>query len=121
MEWLGDVAESLYGTDKSDIRLDVLQRFREGELKILLSTLIKEGVDLPEMDAIILANAGKGGVGGRKTVQTIGRCLRLTEKKNTAIIIDFFDDDGGVLAKHSEERMKVYKSEPEFEIVRGEI
>ena len=121
MEMLGDAAESLYGKDKSDIRLDVLQRFKAGKLKILLSTLIKEGVDLPEMDAIIMANAGAGGVNGRKTVQTIGRCLRKTAEKNQAIIIDFFDDDGGILKRHSEARMSIYKSEPEFEVIFKEM
>lgn len=108
--------KSLYGTDKSKIRLDVLEDFKQGKIKILISTLIKEGVDLPEMDAIILANAGKGGVGGRKTIQTIGRCLRKTEEKNQAVIIDFYDDDGGTLTRHSKERLKIYQSEPEFDI-----
>jgi len=117
MEKFGDTnIESLYGSDKSEIRLDVLDRFKKGKTLILLSTLIKEGVDLPEMDAIILANAGKGGEHGRKTIQTIGRCLRKADGKDKAIIIDFYDADGSTLERHSNERLKIYKSEPEFEI-----
>lgn len=116
MNLLKDGAESMYGSHSSKTRKKIFNRFKSGENKILVSTVIKEGVDIPEMDAIILANAGKGGPSGRKTVQTLGRCLRKSKDKERAIIVDFFDQDGGILERHSKQRIKIYKSEPEFEI-----
>ena len=128
---LGGYAESLYGIDSSKERLEVLGRFVNKETKIVVSTIIREGVDLPEMDAIIIASGGKGGDFGRDLQQKLGRVVRLSENKNCATLIDFYDDDGymefvdicgkkgrkpNILLRHSIQRINVYKREPQFEI-----
>ena len=49
-------AEFLSGSDTTETREEVLARFEDGDLNVLVSTLIKEGVDIPSMDAVILAH-----------------------------------------------------------------
>jgi len=113
---LSDCAEVLYGNANRKRRAEVLQAFKTRKVPVLISTLIKEGVDIPELEVVILANAGKGGENGRKLLQTIGRGLRIASGKQEAIIIDFFDKDKGLLQKHSRERIRKYKEEEMFEI-----
>lgn len=66
-------AEFMHGADSSDERQDTLQRFEDGEIDVLISTLLKEGVDIPSISAIVLAQAGKSDI---SQIQTIGRALR---------------------------------------------
>jgi len=125
--------ESLYGSDNSEIRKDVLKRFVNFETKIIVSTIIREGVDLPAMDAIIIALAGKGGEAGRDLIQKLGRVVRKCKNKESATLIDIFDNDGYIkyldtkgierakpciLLRHSNQRLKIYESEPMIEIIR---
>lgn len=72
---------------------------------VLVSTLIKEGVDLPVMNAIVLAGGGKSGI---RVIQTIGRALRPKPGTNEALIIDI-RDKGGYLTKHFERRQEVIR------------
>ena len=55
-------------------REDVLERFREGELKALVSSrVLNEGLDVPDADVAIVVG---GAFGEREHVQRIGRILR---------------------------------------------
>jgi len=131
MKMLKDRAESLYGENSSAERQEVLARFKSKKTRIIVSTIIKEGIDLPDMDAIILASGGKGGEFGKDLLQKLGRVVRKTEEKDRALLFDFFDDDGytyyvdssgkdkkspNILFRHSLQRLRVYKREKEFEI-----
>jgi len=80
------VAEAV--SSESDNREERLQDFADGEIDIVASTLLKEGVDLPEVNAIILAHGGKSDV---ETVQTIGRALR-PSGGDDAMIVDVEDN-----------------------------
>lgn len=95
----------LSGKDKSKDRQEMLARFREGKLMCIISTLLSEGVDLPEMEAIILAGGGKSSI---LAIQRVGRALRTTPDKNAAYIIDFIDT-GKFVANHSQSRMETFK------------
>jgi len=127
------LAESLYGEDKTTIREEVLTRFINKETLILVSSIICEGVDLPEMDVVIMALAGKGGEEGTNLRQKLGRVVRKCVGKSSAMVIDFWDNDGyveyidsknkvrskpSILLKHSMQRLKIYKSEPMLEIIK---
>jgi len=95
----------LCGRDSSKKRQTTLQAFEEGKIRILVSTLLGEGVDIPSMNAIILAHGYKTSIG---TIQKIGRALRVAEGKEEAIIVDF-NDKGKYLYEHSLTRKKVMK------------
>ena len=93
------------GKDSTDKRQRVLKAFKQGRLRAMVSTLLGEGVDIPEMDAIVLAHGLKTSIG---TIQKIGRALRVRKDKDEAIIVDFIDK-GPYIAKHFEQRYKTMK------------
>lgn len=75
------------GRSSTDKRQETLNTF-ETDGFILVSTLIKEGVDLPEMNMVILSGGGKSNV---QVIQTIGRALRPKEGTNEAFVVDIHD------------------------------
>lgn len=95
----------LNGSDKTKLRKETIKEFKDGNIRVLISTLLKEGVDLPSLDALIYAAGYKSSV---MSIQTIGRALRKTQDKDSAIIVDFIDSGQRTLAMHSEERFRTY-------------
>lgn len=92
----------LQGDDDTEIREKVLSRFENQEENfVLISTLLKEGVDLPSMSAIILAGGGKSDI---SVIQTIGRALR-PKNGEKARIVDI-KDIGRFIGEHYRERQK---------------
>lgn len=91
-------------SSQSQNRWEVLEAYKKGEIPVLISTLLKEGVDIPEISAIILAGGGKSDI---MTIQTIGRALR-PKKGMRAVIVDVADDDP-LLYTHFIERQKALK------------
>lgn len=90
-----------------NVKEDVFGKYNSGEVKILIGTThLYEGVDIPNLDVIILAYGGKG---QRMHVQGIGRALRKTKTGKYAYIVDCTDDNDVVLSKHSSIRMNRYK------------
>lgn len=112
----------LVGDTNKKLREQTYQDLRDGKTRGIIMTVSKEGLNLPSVDAIIRAS-GKKSV--RLVVQEKGRGSRITEDKNTYLVIDFYDDDKykrmyneltgryktkkGYLVRHSEERLEIYK------------
>ncbi len=64
-------------------RASVLERFREGALKALVSArVLNEGIDVPDAEVGIVV---AGAQGGREYVQRVGRVLRPREKKSALV------------------------------------
>jgi superfamily II DNA or RNA helicase len=63
--------------------VEVLERFRRGEIRALVSArVLNEGVDLPDADvAVVVA----GAMGEREHVQRVGRVLRPADHKRATI------------------------------------
>lgn len=93
------------GTLGDKERESIMLSARCGGLKVLIGTVINEGVDLPNIDTIILAGGGKSEEG---VIQSAGRVLRKCENKNKAIH-DFYDT-GKYIESHSKNRISVYRS-----------
>ena len=96
----------LSGRDGTTVRQGVLKKYARGDIPVLISTLLKEGVDIPTMNVFIAASAGKSPIG---VLQKAGRALRTAPGKDSATIIDF-RDSGKYLGDHWSERYNIYKT-----------
>lgn len=86
---------------------DAYKMMLEGVANVLVATQIgDEGVDLPHVDALVLAVGGKA---DQVTTQRIFRPLTSTGTKSKAIVFDFDDRQHGVLQKHSALRRRIYR------------
>lgn len=79
---------------------------------LIATTLADEGLDIPSLDAVILAGGGKSAT---KAYQRIGRALRPAKGKSRAHIMDFFDR-ANYVEGHSVERLRLYRDEPAFDV-----
>jgi len=105
----GVKSEFIWGDDKKDHRRNSLDDFKKRKLKVLVSSIIlKEGVDIPAIDVLIVASGAKSKI---TTLQSIGRALRRTKRKIKALIIDFTDCNDSYLLKHSQRRLQIYQEE----------
>ncbi len=96
------------GEESTDTRQEALKAFADGSLPVLIaSTILDEGVDVPTIDALVVAGSRKSRI---KTMQRLGRGLR--GKK--LILIEFSHYTQQYLLKHSLERYQDYKQEECF-------
>ena len=112
----------LHGGCKTSERKKAFEDFESGKVKILIGTILSEGVNLPSMNVVILAGGGKS---DKMTVQRLGRVLTKPDgKEKQATIIDIYDytlrQNGSrgnrMLDKHSKARMAKYLEEKLFEV-----
>jgi len=103
----------LDGAKSSKVRIGAIQDMKDGKIEVLIaSKIFDQGIDIPELDALILAGSGKS---SGRALQRIGRVIRKFKGKKKAIVVEFFDNCK-YLRNHSEARIKVYESEPAFNI-----
>jgi len=103
--------EILEGKSPTYVRQRILKELQSKKLKVIISTIMKEGVDVPSLDVVINA------AGGSDSMQLIGRALRKSDGKETATIIDFVDNQHITLLQASKNRMKRCQAEPEFLVI----
>jgi len=103
----------IQGRDKSETRRRAIRDLQKKKIMSLIATtLADEGLDIPNLNALILAGGGKSET---RVFQRIGRALRPAPGKNRAIIVDFLDRVP-YLQNHSMKRIEIYRTEPMFEI-----
>jgi superfamily II DNA or RNA helicase len=73
----------LSGRDDTETRQNVLERFETGELDVVIATIMKEGVDVPNINALVEASAGKSDI---QQIQVIGRALRPANGMSAKIV-----------------------------------
>lgn len=97
------------GSTKTETRERIKTALKNKKVKtVICSPVWDEGVDVPSLDAVIVAG---GGLSEIKALQKVGRALRRTKDKSTVKVVDFLDLQHGWLRKHSRERRKVYAAE----------
>jgi superfamily II DNA or RNA helicase len=97
------------GSTKLKDRDKVLADLQSGaEKAIIATTIYDDGVDLPNLRTLILAGGGKSQVA---SLQRIGRGLRKAKGKHEVLVIDFKDNSGKTLKRHSAARKKYWKAE----------
>lgn len=104
------------GALSMDERDDIKSRFRQGELDLVLaSSVFDQGIDLPALDALVLAGGGKSTA---KALQRIGRVIRAAKGKTDALVVETWDQSHFV-KKHSSSRYEAYRLESKFKISAG--
>lgn len=119
-EVYGPKVQFLHGKIKTNTRQRILRDFKNKDVLCVVGTILGEGVDIPSLDAIIMAGGGKSEY---LSLQRIGRILRKSGGKTTAYVIDFTDRDHsynrdtgkkssvGAFRRHSIERQILYRNE----------
>lgn len=80
-------APFIHGSSKD--RAGILDAFKQKRISTLIaSSILKQGVDIPEAEVLVLAHGGSSQV---ELVQKIGRVRRPAPGKSKGIVIDFFD------------------------------
>jgi superfamily II DNA or RNA helicase len=103
----------VHGSDSTERRQKMLEYMRgKGPGVYIASTIFDEGVDVPDVNVLILAGGGKSSI---KLLQRVGRGLRRKKGSNVLEVHDFIDDTNEFLLNHSEDRIDVYNKEG-FEI-----
>lgn len=89
-------------------RMKIVSDFDAGSIPVLIaSRILDEGIDIKNFKVLIVASAGAAFT---KTIQRLGRGLRVTENKKTVTVYDFIDNTQRNLYKHSLQRMRDYKT-----------
>lgn len=99
----------LTGKASTAQRSQAVKEMRHGSTQIILTTpIFDEGINVPELDTLILAAGGKSGV---KVVQRIGRILRKYSGKGEATVHDFMDTGSRIVQRHWASRVLACKQE----------
>ena len=99
----------LSGQSEVNKRVEYTDKFEKGDDVILIaSTIFDEGISINRIRHLIIAGGGKSYV---KTIQRIGRGLRIKDNKTTVSVYDFYDSTSRILESHSKERIKSYREE----------
>jgi len=94
--------------DKKEIA-DSIEAFNDKEIRVLIgSTVIGEGVDINSTQHLFMLQGGKSII---KTVQAVGRCVRLHPDKTISYVYDFNFVDTNYLEKHCSQRVEIYKTQ----------
>jgi superfamily II DNA or RNA helicase len=96
-----DNATQVSGSVSPKERFDIYEKFKSGDIKVLIGTVLREGLDLPNVGAVVLAGGMKSKV---KVIQEIGRGFRPSEGKTECLIVDFVDEQHHILFEHSQAR-----------------
>lgn len=108
-------AKYVDGDSDSFQRNRAISLIKSGKLDMIIATnIFDEGVDVDEINAVILAGGTKS---APALFQRTGRALRRKNEDNYAIIIDFIDNTNPALHRHSIERYNHVKNEKGFTIL----
>ncbi len=93
-------------------RASAVRDLVSGVRPVAISTVLGEGVNIPEVDVVIIAGGGRD---AKATMQRM-RCLTACPGKTRAVVHDFVDLMHTYCERHSEARAAVYKSERCFRV-----
>lgn len=101
-----ETIELAHGGSKE--RKEILTRFKTGETRILLASMImKKGANISNIRTLIQAQGGKSVI---TVKQVIGRAIRDDGINDSVNVYDFYDQ-GRIVSKHSRDRIRIYKKE----------
>jgi len=100
----------IIGDTTTEERIDILNKYKlnNGFVCIGSIQIMAEGIDLPAISMIIQASAISGWI---KTIQVLGRGLRISKGKDRVLYFDFVDKHQRFFRSASRNRQKHLKSE----------
>ena len=99
----------LSGKDQVIVRRQALKSMGSSIRVILSSTIFDESVNLPDLNAVVMAGGGASQI---KSIQRCGRALRIKSSgENKAFIVDYIDKTNRYLLRHSLERLDAYRNQ----------
>lgn len=106
----GISSDFTWGSDSQKARDHSVERLVRGDTDVLVcSVVFQEGVDVPELESVIIASGGKSVIA---TLQRIGRGMRSNQgKKKTFEVYDFADNGNRWLQRHARARRNAYLKE----------
>ena len=110
------IPNARFSNSKSKDRAVLWRKLKSRQLLTLITTLGDEGIDVPSLDATIIASGGESAI---KVFQRL-RCMTPSEGKDHAIVVDFIDPYK-YLHRHSKKRERLYKSESRFRVTYKEV
>jgi superfamily II DNA or RNA helicase len=115
LEEMIDGSVFVSGIDSDDTRQEVIKKFENEELQVIISSnIFNEGISIDNIHLLIIASGGKAIT---ETTQKIGRGLRSMGGKKTKVFVYDFDDIGNRFTeKHSSMRKRIYKKQG-FEVM----
>ena len=90
-------------------RVALFDQFRDGKIPIVISTLCKEGIDIPRCSAVVIAHDTQD------AQQLVGRIVRLHPDKEKAIVVHLVDDHP-IFKKHIKYNEKVFYKPQKIEM-----
>ncbi|WP_054697641.1 DEAD/DEAH box helicase [Syntrophomonas palmitatica] len=106
-------APFIHGSTSTKERKETLQKFKNQEIKILIaSSILKQGIDLPEAEVLVLAHGGTSLV---ELMQKVGRVRRPAPGKEYGIVVDFCDQilpatENDIFYAQSKRRIALYEN-----------
>lgn len=119
---LKEIIENVYGCEvqfisgKSNMktRKKAIQDMRDGKISLMIaSTIADVGLDIPRLECIVEAGAGKSSV---TALQRLGRIMRPFNDKSECLFITY-RDTVRYIKDHIERKKLIWQTEPEFNIV----
>ncbi|MEM2741044.1 MAG: DEAD/DEAH box helicase [Nitrososphaeria archaeon] len=97
----------LTGDTSHNAREKSLTQFKNNQIRILITTqLIEYGIDIPNLNTIILASIGKSPI---QLIQRIGRGMRYSSEP--LIVFDLIEENNKVLLNQYRQRAKILSKE----------
>lgn len=103
---------ALYTGHNKKADLALFEDFKSGKIRILVTTILREGLNIKTLDTLIIA---MGGADAIAIVQLIGRLIRNDGSGKVLRIVDFIDG-GKVSSINSQKRLKIYKDQ-DYQII----
>jgi len=117
------VASGPYASSKAE-RLDILDRMRHREIKCLVSTVIREAVDIPSLDTVLLVMEGKSSIMVVQSLRNTRACdimLRTGHYKKKRGYVEYMRNNCDFLTEQSKQVIaqlkKIVKTHPKNKFI----
>ena len=113
MRSMGKPVKFISGKSNMRYRKQVIDDMRNGKAPLIIaSTIADVGLDVPRIDAIVEAGAGKSSV---TALQRVGRGMRLFPGKDS-FHYTTYRDSAPFICNHIDRKIKIWRTEEEFRI-----